>query len=202
MKHILDYGKYDGGQIKEGTLYTGEKPFTTYGRTTFRVFGSARLNGHLIKDTEITTVSDNTISLVGKDSAIVFYRAPVPKPVQDEFIPVPDVPELLDDTTASIYQMIEDYLRKTKILPGEAAKLDFDDLDMDDDDEDYDGPPLDDYSLIEEQSDIDIGHEEGAEILENADSDIKQKNEIKNESTGILEQVPAESGENAAKIAS
>lgn len=185
MKQIIEFLEYDGGEIKKSVMYTGNKTFRFFGKCQFRVYGTARLNGNVIKDTEIRTDSEIELNLVGKESAIVFYRPPLKKKEMPEFIPVSDPPEFIDDATLSIYSMIEDFMRKNGLLASESEpKASHDDVDMYDDEDDYEGPPLDEYSLLAEPTDIlesDISDQGNA-----PDSGVQQTAEILAEESNEL----------------
>lgn len=113
MKNIIDVLKYDGGDIKTGLLYiNGSDPIILEGKVDFKAFGTVRMNGVKITDTEFhCRLSKPTEFKVEKDSAILFNSVPIVSKQIDGFIPVPDVPDMMDAQIAQMHMLFTQWAK-------------------------------------------------------------------------------------------
>jgi hypothetical protein len=177
MRQIAKYLKYDGGPIQAHCLYTGTEKFKLNGQIEFQIFGSAKLNGHTIKDTNIRTQADDDILVLGKDSAVVFHKTPKNVETPEGYEPVPDIPDYMDEATASIAGMVEEVLRRRGLLAeGERSVLpEFDEQEFEDDEYDV-RIPLSEATLLPNPNTDDKNDEiQSGQVV---DSDLQQSTEV------------------------
>jgi hypothetical protein len=181
MKKVIDYLKYEGGNIRPFVLYTKGVPFEFEGEVKFRLFGEAKMNGAKISNTEMKVICGDTKIVLEKDSTIVFWKAPTyPKEIP-ECIPVEPVPDYMDDQTRQMHAMFENWAQERGLMPKEMSDSEaqpsnvvnlYEDMEEEDDFE----FPIDTFSLVEDN-----------EILENVGKQESSSRAVQGEEVSNVE---------------
>jgi hypothetical protein len=179
LKKINDILKYNEGDIVHPhVLYTSGR-ICVFGKVDFVIYGSCKLNGVNIKDTSLHVyLKEPVILTIGKDSALLFNRAPLVPKEMPEKIEVPDLPDYETEHERAMFQMFENWAKqKGMVVPGKQDNLqdddDFDDIDDDDEGFEFDIP----LDTQDDDNDIDL-YQENVDSL----SDIQSQNQGTRES--------------------
>lgn len=137
MKKIIGMSTFES-PLRQGIMYYGSEAITFSGEVEFQVFGTAKLNGHLIKDTTIKVFADEGVLSLSGSSSVVFYKVPTHSRIDHgHYEPVPDLPDYGDDMTNSISMIVEDVLKRRGLLAESSTGFDESEDDEYDDEEEY-----------------------------------------------------------------
>jgi hypothetical protein len=184
MIKIENYLKYEGGEIRPQHLYTyGSEDIVLEGKVDFTVFGSCSINGVKVQNVRLHMfLAKPTVFKIFKDSAILFNQAPCLAKDSGEHVPVPDVPDMMDQQTRQMHMMFQQWAQDAGLVPEKtelAEGVDQDSFDDDFDDDEFDLKLDIDQGFIPEDNIVNISDRE-ADYEEAKESELLESSSDEN----------------------